>query len=113
MPGVRDVSQSRHIVSAVESRAGSRRPTVTLSAHLTWVKISSAVAFHEPTHVRSYDDVRRSISYDRYQRRSDGGWEASLGGSGEGGSQAKYLAFTQIVLKYIMNGAPDEVNLRY
>lgn len=49
---------------------------------------------------------------DRYQSRSDGGWEASPGGSGEGGNHDKYSAFTQIVLQYIVNGAPDEVNLR-
>lgn len=48
-----------------------------------------------------------------YQDISDGGWEAPAGGGGEGGNDEKYSAFTEIVLKYIMDGAPDEVNLRY
>lgn len=50
---------------------------------------------------------------DRYQSRSDGGWDVPADGSGEGGSDDKYSAFTQIVVRYIMDGAPDEVNLRY
>ena len=48
-----------------------------------------------------------------YQGISDGGWEAPAGGGGEGGNDEKYSAFTEIILKYIMDGAPDEVNLRY
>lgn len=43
---------------------------------------------------------------DRYQGKSDGG-------SGEGGKDDQYSVFAEIVRKYIMDGAPDEVNLRY
>eukprot|EP00903_Cladosiphon_okamuranus_P019877 g18270.t1 len=43
----------------------------------------------------------------RYQSGSDRRWEASSAdGSGD-----KYAAFTEIVLKFIMDGAPQEVNL--
>lgn len=51
---------------------------------------------------------------DRYQSWNDGGWEApSANGIGGEGSGDKYAAFAEIVLKFIMDGAPDEVNLRY
>lgn len=54
-----------------------------------------------------------SVALTSYQCRSDGGWEpASADGGGKGDDDRKYLAFSQIVLNYIMDGAPDEVNLR-
>ena len=48
----------------------------------------------------------------RYQSRRDGRWEASSRGISEGDND-EYADFTQIVVNFIMNGSPDEVNLRY
>lgn len=83
-----------------------------VSVYLTGKTFWSAVAF-EPTRRYAPQFVPSLCRIDRYQSRSDGGLEAFADGSGVGNNGDMYSNFTQIVLKYIMNGAPDEVNLRY
>lgn len=54
-----------------------------------------------------------SCLFNRYHSRTDGGWEHPADGGTEGDdNHDKHSEFTGIVLKFIMDGAPDEVNLR-
>lgn len=52
---------------------------------------------------------RSNVLSDRFQSEDavdDGGGEDGMGGN-------KFAAFAELVLRYIVDGAPDEVNIRY
>lgn len=98
---------------ASESGVDTRNPCHLAAQPDDTISLATVRLSHQAIQLARYELTETFPLRIRYQSRCRARCKSQANGSDEGGLDEEFMAFTEIVRKYIMDGAPDEINLRY